>query len=47
MIDPTSRMGRRRQTVKRQVKFNAGGNNFFENFRNEVQKMKFENGQSC
>ena len=35
MKDPVSRLKRRR--VRRQVRLNAGGNNFFENFGNEVE----------
>ena len=37
MKDPVSRLKRRRQRVRRQVILNAGGNNFFENFGNEVE----------
>ena len=37
MEDPVSRLKRRRQRVRRQVRLNAGGNNFFENFGNEVE----------
>ena len=37
MKDPVSRLKRRRQRVRRQVRLNAGGNNFFENFGNEVE----------
>ena len=36
MKDPVSRL-KRRQRVRRQVRLNAGGNNFFENFGNEVE----------
>ena len=36
MKDPVSRLKRRRQRVRSQVKLNAGCNNFFENFGNEV-----------
>ena len=36
MKDPVSRLKRGRQRVRRQVRLNAGGNNFFENFGNEV-----------
>ena len=35
--DPASRLKRRRQRVRRQVRLNAGGNNFFDNFGNEVK----------
>ena len=34
---PVSRLKRRRQLVRRQVRLNAGGNNFLENFGNEVE----------
>ena len=37
MKGPVSRLKRRRQRVRRQVRLNAGGNNFFENFGNEVE----------
>ena len=37
MKDPVSRLKRRRQRVKRQVRLNAVGNNFLENFGNEVE----------
>ena len=37
MKDPVSRLKRRRQRVRRQVRLNEGGNNFFENFGNEVE----------
>ena len=37
MKDPVSRLKRRRQRVRRQVRLNAGGNNFFENFGDEVE----------
>ena len=37
MEDPVSRLKRRRQRVRRQVRLNAGGNNFFENFGDEVE----------
>ena len=37
MKDPIGRLKRRRQRVRRQVRLNAGGNNFFENFGNEVE----------
>ena len=37
MKDPVSRLERRRQGVSRQVRLNAGGNNFFENFGDEVE----------
>ena len=37
MKDPVSRLKRRRQRVRRQVRLNARGNNFFENFGNEVK----------
>ena len=36
MKDPISRLKRGRQRIRRQVRLNAGGNNFFENFGNEV-----------
>ena len=35
--DPVSRLKRRRQRIRRQASLNAGGNNFFENFGNEVE----------
>ena len=37
MKDSVSRLKRRRQRIRRQVRLNAGGNNFFENFGNEVE----------
>ena len=37
MKDPVSRLERRRQRVRRQVRLNAGGNNFLKNFGNEVE----------
>ena len=37
MKDPVSRLKKRRQRVRRQVRLNAGGNNFSENFGNEVE----------
>ena len=37
MKDLISRLKRGRQRVRRQVRLNAGGNNFFENFGNEVE----------
>ena len=37
MEDSISRLKRRRQRIRRQVRLNAGGNNFFENFGNEVE----------
>ena len=37
MKDPVSRLKRRRQGVRRQVRLNAEGNNVFENFGNEVE----------
>ena len=37
MKDSISRLKRRRQRIRRQVRLNAGGNNFFENFGNEVE----------
>ena len=37
MKDPVSRLERRRQGVSRQVRLNAGGNNFFKNFGDEVE----------
>ena len=37
MKDSVSRLERRRQRVRREVRLNAGGNNFFENFGNEVE----------
>ena len=37
MNDSISRLKRRRQRIRRQVRLNAGGNNFFENFGNEVE----------
>ena len=37
MKDPISRLKRGRQRIRRQVRLNAGGNNFFENFGNEVE----------
>ena len=37
MKDPVSRLERRRQRVRRQVRLNARGNNFLEIFRNEVE----------
>ena len=36
MKDPVSIL-KRRQKVRRHVKLNAGGNNFFENIGNEVE----------
>ena len=36
MKDPVSKL-KRRLRVKRQVRLNAEGNNFFENFGNEVE----------
>ena len=37
MKDSISRLKRKRQRIRRQVRLNAGGNNFFENFGNEVE----------
>ena len=37
MKDLVSRLERRRQRVRREVRLNAGGNNFLENFGNEVE----------
>ena len=37
MKDPVSRLKRGRQRIRRQVRLNAGGNNFFEDFGNEVE----------
>ena len=37
MKDPISRSKRGRQRIRRQVRLDAGGNNFFENFGNEVE----------
>ena len=36
MKDPISRLKRGRQRIRRQVRLNAGGNSFLENFGNEV-----------
>ena len=36
MKDLVSRLKRRRHRVRRQVRLNVGGNNFFKNFGNEV-----------
>ena len=37
MKDAIGRLKRRRQRVRRQVRLNARGNNFFENFGDEVE----------
>ena len=37
MKDSISRLKRGRQRIRRQVRLNAGGYNFFENFGNEVE----------
>ena len=37
MKDPISRLKKGRQRIRRQVRLNAGGNNFFENFGNKVE----------
>ena len=42
MKDTVNRLKRRRQRVREQVRFNAEGNNFFENF--EI-KLRFEIGR--
>ena len=36
MKDPVSRL-KKRQRVRGQVRFNVGGNDFFEHFGNEVE----------
>ena len=35
--DPVSRLKRGRQRIRRQVRLNAGVNNFFEDFGNKVE----------
>ena len=37
MKDPVSRLKIKRQRVRGQVSLNVGGNDFFENFENEVE----------
>ena len=37
MKDPVSRLERGRQRIRRQVRLNAGGNNFFKDFGNKVE----------
>ena len=41
MKDPISKLKRGRQRIRRQVRLNAGGNNFFENFGNKVEVLNW------